>query len=59
VSGPDVVTSFLHTAATHGLPASTLTDNGSVYTSRFTHGHNAFELLLATLGITQKNGHPG
>ncbi|MBV8786251.1 MAG: IS481 family transposase [Mycobacterium sp.] len=59
VSGPDVVTSFLHTAATHGLPASTLTDNGSVYTSRFTHGHNAFELLLHTLGITQKNGHPG
>jgi transposase InsO family protein len=59
VSGPDVVASFLHTAATHGLPASTLTDNGSVYTSRFTHGHNAFELLLHTLGITQKNGHPG
>jgi transposase InsO family protein len=59
VSGPDVVASFTTTAATYGLPASTLTDNGSVYTSRFTHGHNDFERLLASLGITQKNGHPG
>jgi hypothetical protein len=59
VAGPDVVASFTATAATSGLPASTLTDNGSVYTSRFTHGHNDFERLLASLGITQKNGHPG
>jgi transposase InsO family protein len=59
VGGPDVVASFTTTAATHGLPAATLTDNGSVYTSRFTHGHNDFERLLASLGITQKNGHPG
>src|SRR6201996_8931728 len=58
VTGPDVVASFTATAATYGLPASTLTDNGAVYTSRFTHGHNDFELLLASLGITQKNGHP-
>jgi transposase InsO family protein len=55
----DVVASFTDTAATYGLPASTLTDNGSVYTSRFTHGHNDFERLLASLGINQKNGHPG
>ena len=59
VGGPDVVASFTTTAAHYGLPASTLTDNGSVYTSRFTHGHNDFERLLASLGITQKNGHPG
>lgn len=59
VSGPDVVASFTTTAAEYGLPASTLTDNGAVYTSRFTHGHNDFERLLASLGITQKNGHPG
>jgi transposase InsO family protein len=59
VAGPDVVASFTATATTYGLPASTLTDNGSVYTSRFTHGHNDFERLLASLGITQKNGHPG
>ena len=36
-----------------------MTDNGSVYTSRFTHGHNDFELLLTSPRITQKNGHPG
>jgi transposase InsO family protein len=59
VRGPDVVADFTAIAAHHGLPASTLTDNGSVYTSRFTHGHNDFERLLASLGITQKNGHPG
>ena len=54
-----MVASFIDTANTHGLPSSTLTDNGSVYTARFTHGHNEFELLLANLGIIQKNGHPG
>ncbi|WP_264002443.1 integrase core domain-containing protein [Mycolicibacterium poriferae] len=51
--------SFTDTAAIYGLPAATLTDNGSVYTSRFTHGHNDFERLLNSLGVTQKNGHPG
>jgi hypothetical protein len=35
-----------------------LTDNGSVYTSRFTGGKNGFEYLLSTLGIRQKNGSP-
>ncbi|MEK6721010.1 MAG: hypothetical protein AABZ33_10130 [Chloroflexota bacterium] len=30
---------------------ATLTDNGSVYTSRFTGGRNTFEYLLAWLGI--------
>ena len=59
VTGPDVVANFTETATRHGLPASTLTDNGSVYTSRFTHGYNDFERLLASLGVTQKNGHPG
>jgi transposase InsO family protein len=59
VSGPDVVASFTTTAAEFGLPAATLTDNGAVYTSRFTHGHNDFERLIASLGIIQKNGHPG
>ncbi|SOX52816.1 transposase [Mycobacterium ahvazicum] len=59
VGGGDVVATFTATATQYGLPASTLTDNGSVYTSRFTHGHNDFERLLASLGITQKNGHPG
>lgn len=59
VTGPDIVASFTAIATEFGLPASTLTDNGAVYTSRFTHGYNDFERLLASLGITQKNGHPG
>jgi transposase InsO family protein len=58
VSGPDIVASFTDTAAIYGLPASTLTDNAAVYTSRYTQGHNDFERLLANLGIVQKNGHP-
>jgi transposase InsO family protein len=58
ISGEDVVTTFLAAADAYGLPQSTLTDNGSVYTSRFTGGRNHFEYLLASLNIAQKNGHP-
>ena len=39
--------------------ASTLTDNGRVYTARFGGGRNAFEYLLPMLGVRQKNGSPG
>lgn len=56
-----VVSTFLATAAHYGLPASTLTDNGLVYTTRLAGGRggrNAFEHQLHTLGITQKNGSP-
>jgi transposase InsO family protein len=59
VTGDDVVNVFLGVIEEHGPPASTLTDNGSVYTSRFTGGRNAFEYVLALLGIRQKNGAPG
>ena len=59
ITGQSVITTFLAAADRYGLPQSTLTDNGSVYTSRFTGGRNGFEYLLASLGITQKNGHPG
>jgi transposase InsO family protein len=59
VTGHDVVNTFTDNINTYGPPASTLTDNGSVYTSRFTGGRNAFEYLLAALRIQQKNGHPG
>ena len=41
VTGDDVVAAFLAVVGDHGAPASTLTDNGSVYTSRFTGGRNA------------------
>jgi transposase InsO family protein len=59
VTGDDVVTTFLTITDEHGIPASTLTDNGRVYTARFGGGRNAFEYLLPLLGTTQKNGSPG
>lgn len=59
VGGDDVVATFAAAADEHGWPAATLTDNGMVYTSRFTGGRNSFEYLLAYLGIRQKNGAPG
>ncbi len=58
VTGDIVVQQFLAAAEEHGLPASTLTDNGRVYTARFGGGRNAFEYLITALGITQKNGRP-
>jgi transposase InsO family protein len=59
VTGDDVVTTFLTAIDQHGTPASTLTDNGRVYTARFGGGRNAFEYLLPLLGTKQKNGSPG
>jgi transposase InsO family protein len=59
VTGDDVVSVFLGLIEEYGPPAATLTDNGSVYTSRFTGGRNAFEYVLPLLGIRQKNGSPG
>jgi transposase InsO family protein len=59
VTGDDVVTTFLAATEEHGIPASTLTDNGRVYTARFGGGQNAFEHLLPALGVKQKNGSPG
>jgi transposase InsO family protein len=59
VTGDDVVTTFLAATEQHGIPASTLTDNGRVYTARFGGGRNAFEHLLPVLGVKQKNGSPG
>jgi transposase InsO family protein len=58
VTGKVVAGTFLQAGNTHGLPAATLTDNGRACTARFGGGRNAFEYLLAALGITQKNGHP-
>jgi len=58
VTGPLVVATFTTNINEYGPPASTLTDNGTVYTARFTRGKNAFEYLLTSLHITQKNGHP-
>jgi transposase InsO family protein len=61
VTGPAVLASFRAAAAGHGIPASTLTDNGMVYTTRFSGGRggrNGFEHELRRLGVTQKNGKP-
>jgi transposase InsO family protein len=59
VTGDVVVTVFLDVIDAHGPPASTLTDNGRIYTARFGGGRNAFEYLLPFLGVRQKNGSPG
>ena len=59
VDGDDVVATFTAAGDAHGWPAATLTDNGTVYTARFTGGRNGLEHLLAYLGIRQKNGAPG
>ena len=61
VSGPAVVAEFRAAVAAHGVPASTLTGNGLVFTTRFAGGkggRNGFEHELRRLGVTQKNGKP-
>lgn len=62
VTGPVVVTAFRNACANHGLPASTLTDNGLVFTTRFAQGgrtsRNGLETELARHGIVQKNSRP-
>src|SRR5687768_6847354 len=57
VTGDIVLATFTETAESTGYPASVLSDNGMVYTSRFAFGRggrNQLETLLATLGIEQK-----
>jgi transposase InsO family protein len=61
VTGPVVLAVFRTTVATYGIPVSTLTDNGMVFTTRFAGGkggRNHLEHELRALGITQKNGQP-
>jgi transposase InsO family protein len=61
VTGPIVLGAFRTAVATHGIPASTLTDNGMVFTTRFAGGkggRNHLEHELRELNITQKNGQP-
>lgn len=60
-TGTDVVTAMNTLIDRYGPPASTLTDNGLVFTARLA-GHpgarNGFEKLLQTHNIHQKNGAP-
>jgi transposase InsO family protein len=61
VTGPIVLHAFRAAGSEHGYPASTLTDNGLVYTARFAGGRggrNGFEAELVRLGIAQKNSRP-
>jgi transposase InsO family protein len=62
VTGPIVVTTFRAATATHGIPFSTLTDNGLVFTTRFAHGgrtaRNGLENELVKLRVRQKNSRP-
>jgi transposase InsO family protein len=66
VTGPIVLRIFRETVATHGIPASTLTDNGMVFTTRLSggsrrsgsRGRNGLEHELHRLKVTQKNSRP-
>nr|WP_235498077.1 IS481 family transposase [Frankia sp. R43] len=63
ITGKIVVATFHQAADLHGYPASTLTDNGMVYTVRLASpgvagGRTGFEAELRRLGIVQKNSRP-
>jgi transposase InsO family protein len=61
VTGPIVLSTFRRAADLHGYPASTLTDNGMVYTVRFSGGRGgrtSLEHELRRLNIVQKNSRP-
>jgi transposase InsO family protein len=63
ITTPIVKATFRETAAQHGIPASTLTDNGMVYTVRLAGlgrqgGRNGFEQQLHDWHVVQKNSRP-
>jgi transposase InsO family protein len=61
VTGPIVRDAFRAAVAAYGAPAGTLTDNGMVFTTRFSGGkggRNHLEHELRRLGVEQKNGKP-
>ncbi|WP_255032923.1 integrase core domain-containing protein [Mycobacterium marinum] len=61
VTGPTVADEFTKTVAKHGIPYSTLTDNGMVFTTRFAGGkggRNQYEAELHRLGVRQINSTP-
>ena len=58
-----VKATFRETAGQHGIPTSTLTDNGMVYTVRLAGigrqgGRNGFEQQLRDWNVVQKNSRP-
>jgi transposase InsO family protein len=64
VTGPVVVAMFRQAVADQGTPASVLSDNGMVFTTRFASGRagrntiNGFSAELRDLGVTQKHSKP-
>jgi transposase InsO family protein len=61
VTGQIVLATFSQASADHGIPASTLTDNGMVFTTRLSGGkggRNALETELRRLHVHQKNSRP-
>jgi transposase InsO family protein len=61
ITGSLVLASFQKCVADHGVPVSTLTDNGMVFTTRLAGGkggRNALESELHRLGVVQKNSRP-
>jgi transposase InsO family protein len=63
ITTPIVTRTFREAAGQHGIPASTLTDNGMVYTVRLAGlgrrgGRNGFEQQLRTWHVVQKNSRP-
>ena len=62
VTGLAVIAAFTTATRTYGVPFSTLTDNGMVFTARFAQGgrtsRNGLENLLVKLGVQQKNSRP-
>jgi len=64
VTGPVVVAAFRQTVADQGIPASVLSDNGMVFTTRFAGGQagrdtlNGFQTDLRRLGVIEKHSKP-
>lgn len=63
ITTPIVTATFRKAAGQHGIPASTLTDNGMVYTVRLAGigrqgGRNGFEQQLRDWHVVQKNSRP-
>jgi hypothetical protein len=61
VTGPIVLAAFRAAVTCYGAPASTLTGNGMVFTTRLSGGkggRNHLEAELRRLGVRQKNGKP-
>jgi transposase InsO family protein len=54
----DVVETFHQGAASYGLPASMLTDNGAIFTAQSRNGTCAIELELIALGVDYKHSRP-